>query len=87
MDENVIHLQDQANFSRGCYDKATQANVLGMPEQYLFSPAAKKIFPSLLNWTGKMLYTKGSKLSSSKLFISLIYKITSQLADAIRAAP
>lgn len=34
--------------------------MLYMPEQYLFSPAAKKIFPSLVSWTGRMIYTKWS---------------------------
>lgn len=56
MGEKLISLQDQKNYLKSCYDMATQANMLCMPEQYLFSPEAKKIFPSLLNWTGRMIF-------------------------------
>lgn len=88
MGEKLISLQDQKSYLKGCYDMATQANMLRMPEQYLFSPEAKKIFPSLLtklNWQNDL--SKWSKRSSSKLLVSLIYKITSQLAEYMRAAP
>lgn len=56
MGEKLISLQNRESSLKGCYNKATQANMLGMPEQYLFSPEAKKIFPSLLNWTGRMIF-------------------------------
>lgn len=50
--EKLISLQDQESFKRACYDKAVQANTLCMPEQYLFSAAAKTNLPFLskLNW-------------------------------------
>lgn len=34
MGDKLISLQDQESFLRGCYNKAPQANMLDMPEQY-----------------------------------------------------